>query len=242
MLTCCPVVVRPPFVWPRVSLPSFLSFALQRALVVLVPVGSLFPYGSQPSRWGHPCGVEAGFILDRNEGWVCSSFPFGLFLRVATTLRDLVTIRSGIGRFPLVRVLQLSVVLSPLPFWMDFESLSEASLRALSLRARFLVVHAEAKSFWCSWFSPVFSPIQCYGYLSTSMPLAHGLQLSWVLCPRSIWMGFEPLSEASLRARQLPARSFLVVLAEAASLQEVLALSIVLPWQMVRVHDHLHYP
>ena len=27
MLPCCPLVVRPPFVWPRVSLPSFLSFA-----------------------------------------------------------------------------------------------------------------------------------------------------------------------------------------------------------------------
>ena len=226
MLTCCPVVVRPPFVWPRVSLPSFLSFALQRALVVQVPVGSLLPYVSQPSRWGHPCGVEAGFILDRNEGWVCFSFPFGLFLRVATALQDLVAIRVRcVGRFPLVRVLRLSVVLSPLPFCMGFEPLSEASLRALSLRAHFLVVLAEAKSFWCSWLSPVFSPIRCYGYLSTSMPLAHGLQLSLVLCPRSFRMGFEPLSKASLRALLLPARSFLVVLAEAASLREVLALS-----------------
>ena len=74
------------------------------------------------------------------------------------------------------------------------------------------------------------------------MPLAHGLPLSLVLCPRSFRMGFEPLSEASLRALQLPARSFLVVLAEAASLREVLALSIVLPWPMVRLRDHLHYP
>ena len=74
------------------------------------------------------------------------------------------------------------------------------------------------------------------------MPLAHGLQLSLVLCPRSFRMGFEPLSEASLRALQLPARSFLVVLAEAASLLEVLAISIVLPWPMVRLRDHLHYP
>ena len=74
------------------------------------------------------------------------------------------------------------------------------------------------------------------------MPLAHGLQLSLVLCPRSFRMGFEPLSEASLRALQLPERSFLVVLAVAASLREVLALSIVLPWPMVRLHDHLLYP
>ena len=237
MLTCCPVVVRPPFVWPRVSLPSFLSFALQRALVVQVPVGSLLPYGSQPSRWGHPCRVEAGLILDQNEGLVCSSFPFGLFLRVATALQDLFTIPiKCVGWFPLVRVLQLSVVLSPLPFWMGFEP-----LRPLFAPCRYRCV-----SWWsslrprvlgCSWLSPVFSPIRCYGYLSTSMPLAHGLQLSLVLCPRSFRMGFEPLSEASLRALQL-----LVVLAEAASLREVLVLSIVLPWPIVQLHDHLHYP
>ena len=84
MLPCCPLVVRPPFVWPRVLLPSFLFFTLLLALVVQVPVGSLLPYGSQPSRWDHPCGVEAGLLLDRNEGLVCFSFPFGLFLRVAS--------------------------------------------------------------------------------------------------------------------------------------------------------------
>ena len=143
MLTCCRGVVRPPFVWPRVSLPSFLSFALQLALVVQVPVGSLLPYGSQPLRWGHPCGVEAGLILNRNEGLVCFSFPFGLFLRVATVLRDRV---KCVGRFPLVRDLRLSLVLSPLSLWMGFEPLSEASLRALSLQTRFLVVLAEAES------------------------------------------------------------------------------------------------
>ena len=111
MLPCCPLVVRPPFVWPRVSLPSFLSFALLLALVVQVPVGSLLPYGSQPSRWGHPCEVEAGLLLDRNEGLVCFSFPFGLFLRVATVLRDMVTIWvKCVGRFSLVRDLRLSLV------------------------------------------------------------------------------------------------------------------------------------
>ena len=86
MLTCCPVVVRPPCVWPRGSLPSFLSFALQLALDVQVTVGSLLPYGSQPSRWGHPCGVEAGVVLDRNEGLLCFSFPYGLILHVGVTL------------------------------------------------------------------------------------------------------------------------------------------------------------
>ena len=146
MLTCCPLVVRPPFVWTRVSLPSFLSFALLLALVVQVPVGSLLPYGSQPSRWGYPCGVEAGLILDRNEGLVCFSFPFGLFLRVATVLRDMVTIWvKCVGRFPLVRDQRLSLVLSLFSFWMGFEPLSEASLCALSLQARFLVVLAVAE-------------------------------------------------------------------------------------------------
>ena len=86
MLTCCPVVVRPPCVWPRSSLPFFLSFALQLALVVQVPVGSLLLYGSPPSRWGHPCGVEADVVLDRNEGLVCFSFPYGLILPVRVTL------------------------------------------------------------------------------------------------------------------------------------------------------------
>ena len=86
MLTCCPVVVRPPCVWPRSSLPFFLSFALQLALDVLVLVGSLLPSGSPPSRWGHPCGVEAGVVLDRNEGLVCFSFPYGLILPVGVTL------------------------------------------------------------------------------------------------------------------------------------------------------------
>ena len=60
--------------------------------------------------------------------------------------------------------------------------------------------------FGCSWLSPVFFPIRCYGYRSTSMTLDHGLRLSLVICPRSFRMGFEPLSEASLRALQLPAR------------------------------------
>ena len=111
-------------------------------------MGSLLPYGSQPSQWRHPCGVEAGLILDRNEGLVCLSFPFGLFLHVATVLRVMVTIWvKCVGRFPLVRDQRLSLVLSPLSFWMGFEPLSEASLRSLQLPARFfLVVLAEAAS------------------------------------------------------------------------------------------------
>ena len=164
------MVVRPSFVWPRVSLPSCLSFALQLPLVMQVPVGSLLPYGSQPSRWGHPCGVEAGLSSIGTKVWYVFSFPFGLFLSVVTARRDMVIWVKCVGRFPLVRDQRLSLVLHPLSFR----------------------------------------------------------------------MGLEPLSEASLRALQLPARSFLVVLAEAASLREFLDLSIVLPWPMVRLHGHLH--
>ena len=63
---------------------------------------------------------------------------------------------------------------------------------------------------------------------------------SWVLRPLSLWMGFEPLSEASLRALSLQV-CFLVVLAEAESLRLSLALSSVIPcpmlWLLVRLHD-----
>ena len=54
----------------------------------------------------------------------------------------------------------------------------------------------------------------------------------------SLWLGFEPLSEASLRA--LSGRCFLVVLSEAESLRLSLALSKILPcpmlWLLVRLH------
>ena len=206
MLTCCPVVVRPPFVWPWVSLPSFLSFALQLALVVHVPVGSLLPYGSQPSRWGHPCGVEAGLILDRNEGLVCFSFPFGLFLRVATVLREWSPYGSSVlVGFHLYATSGCHWCLALYPYgWTS----------SLCLRPLFAPCRYRRVSWWsslrprvlgCSWLSPVFFPIRCSGSMSTSMALDHGLRLSLVLCSRSFRMGFEPLSEASLCALPLPA-------------------------------------
>ena len=68
----------------RVSWPSCLSLALQLALVLQVPVGSLLPYGSHPSRWG-----RGWFVLDRNEGFVCFPFPFGLFLHVVPAFGSL---------------------------------------------------------------------------------------------------------------------------------------------------------
>ena len=111
MLTCCPVGVRPPCVWPRCSLPSFLSFALQLAVDVQVTVGSLLPYGAQPSRWGHSCRVEAAVVLDRNEGLVCFSFPSGLILRVGITLWvdtafDLILDRNVVFSVSLFEVVQ----------------------------------------------------------------------------------------------------------------------------------------
>ena len=57
----------------RVSWPSCRSFALQLALVFQSPVSSLLPYGSHPSRWGHPCGVEAGLS---SIGTMVRVFPF----------------------------------------------------------------------------------------------------------------------------------------------------------------------
>ena len=62
---------------------------------------------------------------------------------------------------------------------------------------------------------------------------------SLVLRPLSLWMGFEPLSEASLRARSLQV-CFLVVLTETESLRLSLALSGVLPCPMLWLHVRLH--
>ena len=57
----------------RVSRPSYRSLALQLALVFQAHVGSPLPYGSHPSRWGHPCGVEAGLS---SIGTKVRVFPF----------------------------------------------------------------------------------------------------------------------------------------------------------------------
>ena len=92
-----------------------------------------------------------------------------------------------------------------------------------------------SRVFGCPWLSPVFFPVPCHDYMSASMTLAPGLRLSLVPYPRSFRMGLEPLSEAPRSALQLPARSFLVVLTEAAGLREFLDLSIVLPCPEVRL-------
>ena len=74
-----PVVVRPQSVGPGGSWASCLSFALQLALVLRVPVGSLLPYGSHPSRWGHACGVEASLSSIGTKVSCVFSFPLGCF-------------------------------------------------------------------------------------------------------------------------------------------------------------------
>ena len=79
------------------------------------------------------------------------------------------------------------------------------------------------------FLSIVFFPVPCYGYMSASTTLASGLRLSLMPYPGSFRVGLEPLSEAPLCTRQPPAHSFLVVLAVAVCLRELLDLSIVLP-------------
>ena len=76
--------------------------------------------------------------------------------------------------------------------------------------------------------------VKCVG----QFPLLRDRRLSLVLRPFSLWMGFEPLSEASLRALSLRV-CFLVVLAEDVSLRFSLALSIVLPCPMLWLHVRL---
>ena len=76
----------------RVSWPSCLSLALQLALVLQVPVSSLLPYGSHPSRWGHPCGVEDGLSSIGTKVSCFSLSLLELFLHVVNVLGVLVTI------------------------------------------------------------------------------------------------------------------------------------------------------
>ena len=230
MLTCCPVVVRPPCVWPRGSLPSFLSFALQLALDVQVAVGSLLPYGSQPSRWGHPCGVEAGVVLDRNEGLFCFSFPSGLILRDGVTLLGRDCFRSHSRSEHRLFCVSLGVVQGlhgGLPN-------SGASWRWASAPIR------PGGLIFCHYTTVLRDEVTLWAKCVGRFPLVHDRRLSLALSPISFRMGFGPLSEASLRALSLPA-SFLVILAVAASLRKFLALSSVLPYPMIRLHDHLHY-
>ena len=119
--------MRPQPVGPRGSWASCLSFTLQQALVLQVPVGSLLPYGSHPSRGVTPAGSR--LVCPQSE----QRFRVTVWVRC-------------VGQFPLLRDRRLSLVLLPFSLWMGFKPLSEASLRALSLRVCFLVVLVEDES------------------------------------------------------------------------------------------------
>ena len=80
---------------------------------------------------------------------------------------------------------------------------------SLCLRPLFAPCRYRRVSWWsslrprvlgCSWLSPVFFPIRWYGYMTTCIALDLVRRLSFLLGPISFWMGFDPLSEASLRA------------------------------------------
>ena len=135
------MVVRPRSVSPGDSWAFCLSFALQLALVLLVPVGSLLPFGSHPSRWGHPCGVEAS-LSSIGTKVLCFSFPFGLFLHVVIAFGMRSPYGSGVG---LVRP---PLVVGAAPFLLMVglrTSVCGFSSRP-ALQVGFLVVLAEAES------------------------------------------------------------------------------------------------
>ena len=77
--------------------------------------------------------------------------------------------------------------------------------------------------------------VRCAG----QFPLLRDRRLSLVLRPFALWMGFEPLSEASLRALSLRV-CFPVALAEDEGLRLSLTLSSVLPCSMLWLHVRLH--
>ena len=77
------MVVHPQSVGPGDSWAFCLSFALQLALVLQVPVGSLLTYGSHPSRWGHPCGVEASLSSIGTKVSCVFPFPLGCFFMLS---------------------------------------------------------------------------------------------------------------------------------------------------------------
>ena len=154
--------------------------SLSSCLVMQFPVGSLLPYGSQPSRWGLPYGVETGLFSIGTKVWYVFSFPFGLFLCVVTALLVIVTMWVRcVGRFTLMCGLRLS--------------LSDASLSDFPVGLRLGV-------FGCPWLSPV----PCFGYMSASMTLAPGQpdpevssdRLVWrwpsLPCLRCAWWSFSP--------------------------------------------------
>ena len=204
------MIVRQPFAWLWGLLPSFLSFALQLALGMQVPVGSFLPYGSHPLQWDHPCGVEAGEVLDRYEGLLGSSFHYGLILRDAVTLWVETVFSLILDRNE------------------DFSAYLFGWFRAFAVASPLLGV---AFALWASalvrigglfsdpYASVLRDPATLWVARVDQFPLARVRWWSLVVSPSSFRMGFEPLSEASLRTLSLAAQ-FLVFLSAAASLRE----------------------
>ena len=151
------MVVHPLLVWPRVSLPSFLSFALQRAMVGLVPGGSLLLYGSQPSRWGHPCGVEAGLSSIGTKVCHVSLSLLGCFFVFPLSYISGHHMRHLCWSVPTCK--RTTVV-----------SASPCCCRRVSWKSS-LASHV----FGCSWLSTVFFPFCCYGSMSAFITIASGL-------------------------------------------------------------------
>ena len=121
----------------------------------------LFPLWADSSQWSHPLGRDCFRSHSRSEhrlfcislggelavGFRTCSPRRPLFCPYATVLRAAVTLWvQCVGRFPLVHGRRWSLVLHPISFRMGFVPLSEASLCALSLPERFLVVLAGATS------------------------------------------------------------------------------------------------
>ena len=92
MLTGCTCGCAPTVCWPR----GFVGF-----LPVLPPPACSGSASSSvfsahlwftPFAMGSPLRGRGLFVLDRNEGFVCFPFPFGVFLLVVPALRDQVNI------------------------------------------------------------------------------------------------------------------------------------------------------
>ena len=132
------MVVCPQFVEPRVSWPSCLSFALQLALVLQVPVGSLLPYCSHLRD-----GVEASLSSIGTKVWCVSLSLLGCFFMLSLPFVLLSPYGSGVlvgSRLCVTNGCRWCFALSP-------------SGWASNLCLRFLL--APCNSWGVSWWSPL---------------------------------------------------------------------------------------
>ena len=135
MLTCCTCGCAPTVCWAK----GFVAFLP----VLRSPAGSGYAgsCGFSSPIWfttfamGSPLQGRGWFVLDRNEGLVCFLFPFWAVSLCCHC-------PSGYSH----HMGQVVVAASPFLLLDGLRPLSEASLRALSLQAPFLVALAEAES------------------------------------------------------------------------------------------------